>query len=374
MRYGSRENFVAHAYSGRIDGVTAPEGRLLFATTNHIERLDPALSRPGRMDVWINFKNATRWQAEGIFKRFFPSKSSSSDAAAEPSETTANGTTHIAKKKKAISTIPLLEEEELEKLAKEFASNIIEDEVSVAALQGYLLKNKTRPRECVKEVAEWIVQERETKEKIKKEKEEVSLGTPLCCMLRLTSLIQRDQKQKEEREKREKEKKKEEDKKAEEAAAEAAAEARRALRKARRAAAAAVVTATPAPVTEALPTPPAEAETPAEEVAKNIVESESSSTETTTDDTDSESDGAEVATIKEPATKDKKEKWVSVKQPSTKDSKDSKDSEAEEKSVTSEQSTTTGEKDEEAETEDTSAIDALVDAATTKSAVETASS
>jgi hypothetical protein len=25
----------------------------------------------------------------------------------------------------------------------------------VASLQGYLLKNKTRPRECVDEVAEW---------------------------------------------------------------------------------------------------------------------------------------------------------------------------------------------------------------------------
>jgi len=331
-----------------IDGVTAPEGRLLFATTNHIERLDPALSRPGRMDVWINFKNATRWQAEGIFKRFFPCKTPSSDAVAETAITSANGTVNQVKKKKPVSTIPLLEEEELEKLAKEFASNITEDEVSVAALQGYLLKNKARPRECVGEVAEWIVQERETKEKIKKEKEE------------------REQKQREEREKREKEKKKEEDKKAEEAAAEAAAEARRALRKARRAAAAAVVAATPV---DALPTPPAEDADPVNELSKTVTESESSSTETATDDTDSDSDeAAEVQTIKEPATKDKKEKWVSVKQPST------SESEPEEKSETSAKAAETDEKDEEAEMEDTSAIDALVDAATTKSAVETASS
>ncbi len=294
----------------------------------------------------------------------------SSDVVAEATITTANGTANRVKKKKAVSTIPLLEEEELEKLAKEFASNITEDEVSVAALQGYLLKNKARPRECVKEVAEWIVQERETKEKIKKEKEEVSLGIPTRCTLGLTYPIQREQKQREEREKREKEKKKEEDKKAEEAAAEAAAEARRALRKARRAAAAAVVGATPASENEALPTPPAEDAAPAEELAKKVAESESSSTETTTDDTDSESDGAEVQTIKEPATKtkDKKEKWVSVQQPS------SSDSETEEKSETSANAAATGEEDEEAETEDTSAIDALVDAATTKSAVETVSS
>lgn len=33
-----------------LDGVAAAEGRLLFMTTNHPERLDPALIRPGRID------------------------------------------------------------------------------------------------------------------------------------------------------------------------------------------------------------------------------------------------------------------------------------------------------------------------------------
>lgn len=58
-----------------LDGVAASEGRLLFATTNHLERLDPALSRPGRMDVWIEFRNASKWQAEALFRNFFPSVS-----------------------------------------------------------------------------------------------------------------------------------------------------------------------------------------------------------------------------------------------------------------------------------------------------------
>ncbi|KAJ3917942.1 P-loop containing nucleoside triphosphate hydrolase protein, partial [Lentinula edodes] len=56
-----------------LDGVAAAEGRLLFATTNHLDHLDPALSRPGRMDVWIDFKNASKWQAEALFRNFFPS-------------------------------------------------------------------------------------------------------------------------------------------------------------------------------------------------------------------------------------------------------------------------------------------------------------
>lgn len=54
-----------------LDGINAAEGRLFFASTNHIERLDPALLRPGRLDVHIRFGYATKWQAEMLFKRFF---------------------------------------------------------------------------------------------------------------------------------------------------------------------------------------------------------------------------------------------------------------------------------------------------------------
>lgn len=49
----------------------------------------------------------------------------------------------------------------------------------MASLQGYLLRNKTRPRECVDEVHEWIAKERETRAKLKKEKEEVGVFIPL---------------------------------------------------------------------------------------------------------------------------------------------------------------------------------------------------
>ncbi|MEX2026900.1 MAG: AAA family ATPase, partial [Pirellulaceae bacterium] len=55
-----------------IDGVAAGEGRLLFATTNHIERLDPALIRPGRIDKKLEISYADRDQLRRIFRRFFP--------------------------------------------------------------------------------------------------------------------------------------------------------------------------------------------------------------------------------------------------------------------------------------------------------------
>ncbi|KAI0065513.1 P-loop containing nucleoside triphosphate hydrolase protein [Artomyces pyxidatus] len=160
-----------------LDGVAAAEGRLLFATTNHIERLDPALSRPGRMDVWVNFTNATKWQAEGIFKCFFPSKPSLTTPASDATSSSQDASQKnmpIPKRKSPSHAVPILEEAEIAILAKRFADAIPEDEMSVASLQGYLLKNKTRPRECVAEVAEWIQQERETRARMKKEKEEVS--------------------------------------------------------------------------------------------------------------------------------------------------------------------------------------------------------
>ncbi|KAJ2913356.1 hypothetical protein MD484_g7058, partial [Candolleomyces efflorescens] len=162
-----------------LDGVAAAEGRLLFATTNHIERLDPALSRPGRMDVWINFTNATKWQAEGIFKCFFPCKPSAASSSTAASTTTTEETKDASqknlpgsKRKASKHAIPLLTEEEIAVLAKRFGESIPEDELSVASLQGYLLKNKTRPKECVEEVGDWIKQERETREKLKREKAE----------------------------------------------------------------------------------------------------------------------------------------------------------------------------------------------------------
>jgi mitochondrial chaperone BCS1 len=55
-----------------LDGLCASEGRLLFMTTNHIDKLDPALIRTGRVDRRIEFKGATKDQARNIYKRFFP--------------------------------------------------------------------------------------------------------------------------------------------------------------------------------------------------------------------------------------------------------------------------------------------------------------
>lgn len=53
-----------------IDGVGAREGRLLFATTNHPEKLDPALLRPGRFDVREAITPLDRESAMAMFTAF----------------------------------------------------------------------------------------------------------------------------------------------------------------------------------------------------------------------------------------------------------------------------------------------------------------
>lgn len=55
-----------------LDGVHTPDGCLIFMTTNHREMLDPALLRPGRVDVQIEFTNANEDQILRLRDRICP--------------------------------------------------------------------------------------------------------------------------------------------------------------------------------------------------------------------------------------------------------------------------------------------------------------
>ena len=55
-----------------LDGVAASEERLVFMTTNHIQLLDPALIRPGRVDVKFLIDNVSETQAREMFLKFYP--------------------------------------------------------------------------------------------------------------------------------------------------------------------------------------------------------------------------------------------------------------------------------------------------------------
>jgi mitochondrial chaperone BCS1 len=54
-----------------LDGVASAEERIIFLTTNYVERLDSALVRPGRVDMTIRLGEATRYQVEQLWHRFY---------------------------------------------------------------------------------------------------------------------------------------------------------------------------------------------------------------------------------------------------------------------------------------------------------------
>ncbi|WVF70017.1 hypothetical protein IAT40_004803 [Kwoniella sp. CBS 6097] len=162
-----------------IDGVSSQEDCILFATTNHPERLDSALSRPGRFDVQLAFDDATPCQAADLFKHFFPLSKFSELSASSPLDAAAEkmGESDDDKVEKAKAKLNLLEsEEELDNLAQKFANDIFspttaevahqsgsESEsasdsrlsVSMAAIQGYLLTHKKDPRRASSKAGDW---------------------------------------------------------------------------------------------------------------------------------------------------------------------------------------------------------------------------
>lgn len=55
-----------------LDGITTPDGVIIIMTTNHPETMDKALLRPGRVDLRLDFKVATREQLETMGERLQP--------------------------------------------------------------------------------------------------------------------------------------------------------------------------------------------------------------------------------------------------------------------------------------------------------------
>ena len=54
-----------------LDGVASAEERIVFLTTNYLDRLDSALIRPGRVDMAVRLGEATRWQMAKLWDRFY---------------------------------------------------------------------------------------------------------------------------------------------------------------------------------------------------------------------------------------------------------------------------------------------------------------
>ncbi|CAG2065589.1 unnamed protein product, partial [Timema podura] len=64
-----------------LDGVASTEARILFMTTNYLDRLDPALIRPGRVDLKEYVGHCSHCQLQQMFLRFYRGQEAPSQAA-----------------------------------------------------------------------------------------------------------------------------------------------------------------------------------------------------------------------------------------------------------------------------------------------------
>ena len=180
------------AFLNIIDGVASSEGRILVMTTNHIEKLDPAILRPGRVDLTICFGFADSAMIRGIYQAIFCNQELSSEAQKhDKNGKTANGHIRTQSTARTLSNgtttdspPPYVEKDkhfqyhrhhktdaEIEAMAIVFAERMPSGEFTPAELQGYLLKHKSSPDAALEGVEEFV---RTTKE----EKEARKKGTP----------------------------------------------------------------------------------------------------------------------------------------------------------------------------------------------------
>lgn len=107
-----------------LDGIGTPEGRILFMTTNHRDRLDPAMIRPGRVDREYELRNASEDQARRLFLRFFPG---------------------------------------CDDRAVEFSAIVGDQEVSMASIQGHLLKHRDNSEKAAQAAWELVCENAEAR-------------------------------------------------------------------------------------------------------------------------------------------------------------------------------------------------------------------
>lgn len=62
-----------------IDGLGDAKGHIFIMTTNHPEKIDPALRRKGRIDLELEFKACSQVQAKHMFLKFFPGEDTDAD-------------------------------------------------------------------------------------------------------------------------------------------------------------------------------------------------------------------------------------------------------------------------------------------------------
>jgi mitochondrial chaperone BCS1 len=113
----------------RLDGVSSPEGRVVVMTTNHVEKLDEALTRPGRVDRKIEFELADKDVISSLFSYVYEEPDGDEDA---------GGSLDIKGQ------------------ATRFAESVPPSMFSQAEVLSYLMQYKDRPDEALRDCQAWV--------------------------------------------------------------------------------------------------------------------------------------------------------------------------------------------------------------------------
>lgn len=128
-------------------------------TTNSLSSLDPALIRPGRVDLFIEYRKATSQQAEELFRIFYtPSQS----AFTSPDILETSG-----EKRENAAPFDLpshITQLDIERWARSWSAPIQDGTFTIAELQGMLLSWKKDPEGAVEEIPAWITRELQSKQ------------------------------------------------------------------------------------------------------------------------------------------------------------------------------------------------------------------
>lgn len=112
-----------------LDGVGSQEGRIVIMTTNRPEALDSALTRPGRIDMKVYLGNINRQSSKEMFLRMF-----SPD----------------------LGFKTLVDMDELQELATDFARQIPDDKITPSALQGFFQHHLDSPYDAASLIGGWV--------------------------------------------------------------------------------------------------------------------------------------------------------------------------------------------------------------------------
>ncbi|KAJ5971849.1 ATPase AAA-type core [Penicillium vulpinum] len=128
------------AFLNCLDGVGAQEGRILIMTTNHPEKLDPALTRSGRVDQKYHFDFMDTICIKQLFHLFFSEESSFISPISEERESNDQST----------------REKRISDLSDKFVRIVSPNKLTAAEINNYLMGFKENPEKAVLKALDWV--------------------------------------------------------------------------------------------------------------------------------------------------------------------------------------------------------------------------